>query len=289
MKHGILIYTKEDYDKNTWFADQIIANGSQLGLDIKVVLTHQFRLKIEGCDFTAHHPTVDVANVSFAINRSRNYYISNHLQQMGMRLLNNAQVTHIANNKALSHQYVNSLAPSVCTYIVSKQDIDHSQFTQYPYIVKSIGGHGGSEVFKVTDPANLAQAISRVDGDAVLIQKIAPTTGVDIRVYILGGEIYHAVKRVSDSDFRANFSQGGSCELYQLNPQERAQVQKITATLQLDFAGIDFLLDADGNLLFNEIEDAVGCRMLHQLGIDFITDYTRYLAATTQSSHNRGN
>jgi len=33
--------------------------------------------------------------------------------------------------------------------------------------------------------------------------------------------------------------------------------------MQLDFVGLDFLIAEDGTLLFNEMEDAVGCRSLY--------------------------
>ena len=40
----------------------------------------------------------------------------------------------------------------------------------------------------------------------------------------------------------------------------------------MDYAGIDFLLTKDNKLIFNEIEDVVGSRMLSKLGINNTTD-----------------
>jgi len=48
---------------------------------------------------------------------------------------------------------------------------------------------------------------------------------------------------------------------------------------EFDMVGIDFILDDNGNLVFNEIEDVVGARMLYQCSdIDIVKEYLSYIS-----------
>ncbi len=67
--------------------------------------------------------------------------------------------------------------------------------------------------------------------------------------------------RVSETDFRSNFCLGGQAEPYELGAEEQYMVPKILEELKTDYVGIDFLFD-QGKMVLNEIEDAVGARML---------------------------
>ena len=45
-------------------------------------------------------------------------------------------------------------------------------------------------------------------------------------------------------------------------------------------AGMDFIVDSAGNLVFNEVEEMVGCRMLYQYtDLDIVKDYIDWLDA----------
>lgn len=81
-------------------------------------------------------------------------------------------------------------------------------------------------------------------------------------MFVVGKEIIGAVMRENSQDFRANFKLGGSARLYELQENELAIINKITSHFNFDMVGIDFLIDLDGELLFNEIEDVVGSRTL---------------------------
>ena len=45
-------------------------------------------------------------------------------------------------------------------------------------------------------------------------------------------------------------------------------LEKLLNNIDIDFGGIDFLLLENGEILFNEFEDAVGSRMLSYLGVN---------------------
>ncbi len=78
--------------------------------------------------------------------------------------------------------------------------------------------------------------------------------------------------RRSNHDFRSNINQGGDAIPWQLGEKEEKWVREIAAAFDFGLAGVDFILHK-GRLLLNEVEDAVGTRMLYASGYDVVPDY----------------
>ena len=97
---------------------------------------------------------------------------------------------------------------------------------------------------------------------------------------MIGGEIVCAFLRVSDNDFRSNYCLGGRAETYNLNEEEKNKVNRIielVTPLGADYYGIDFVFN-NGKAVFNELEDAVGARMIYaNTDIDIIEMYVDYI------------
>ena len=144
--------------------------------------------------------------------------------------------------------------------------------TEPPMVVKPKDGHGGQGVRLILP----GEPVPPQDGNLVY-QAVADTPGQDLRVWLLGGEIYAACLRRSATDFRSNYCLGGSAAVYPLTPAERAQVSDIAALVQADYYAIDFVRH-QGRWVFNELEDTVGARMLYDLTtLDPLADYCRYI------------
>lgn len=149
-------------------------------------------------------------------------------------------------------------------------------------VLKTVDGHGGSEVFRlsadpVRDPWKWKQVLVRLQGRRLLCQEWIDCAAQDLRIYILWGEIYAAVIRKGQGDFRSNYSLGGIVRPYALSVEERNQIQPFIQALggkRLMMAGMDFLIRRDGALVFNELEEMVGSRMLYQCtDLDIVQDF----------------
>ena len=148
---------------------------------------------------------------------------------------------------------------------------------EYPYVIKSCSGHGGSQVFLVNNRKEEEQAVKAMNGQEYVVQQCCSDLGRDVRVYIIGNKIIKAVLRTSTESFKSNYSLGGKVQEYTLNNEEKAMVERIVDKLPLDYAGIDFTFH-NGKAVFNEIEDAVGARMLYQVSdIDIVEMYIKYI------------
>jgi glutathione synthase/RimK-type ligase-like ATP-grasp enzyme len=120
-----------------------------------------------------------------------------------------------------------------------------------------------------------------LEGLAGLDAVVQPFTGSrhqDLRVYVIGREIIAAVLRTAKEGFKSNFSLGGEVCLYRLSEEERALVDIIIRQFDFGLVGIDFIIGDDGELIFNEIEDVVGSRMLYRCSdINIVEKYLRFI------------
>jgi gamma-F420-2:alpha-L-glutamate ligase len=280
MIDGWLVYNREDYEKNRAFADMFPPEGQKHGLDIKLKFRDEICASLSEGKLLAGCSKDSIP--AFVINRSRDWLLGSMLEQAGCRVFNSSEATCIGNDKMQSHLLAARLGiPQVdMAFCENKPGCLARHGLDYPIVLKSPYGHGGSEVFLAHDEAELFALAAALPCGKVIIQRLCGRPGADVRVYALGGKILAAVRRTSPADFRANLSLGGSVELYILGQSEIEMVNRILLTLQPDFAGIDFIFDAEGHLLFNEIEDAVGSRSLYRLGgFDVVGLYLDHIAS----------
>lgn len=148
-------------------------------------------------------------------------------------------------------------------------EIMPTHYDGLPVIKKPIDGHGGAGVEMLT-----AQEAHQ---SGFVYQKPCDALGKDLRVWVIGKKIITAILRESDTDFRSNFCLGGNATPYKLNFAEINLIKKIINLIDSDYIGIDFLFN-NGKLIFNEIEDTVGARMVYsKTNIDIIKLYCDYI------------
>jgi len=260
---GLLFYTAPDAKRNQWFIQQLCDRAESEGLSLRLCITDEgFPADVRPC---------------FALNRSRIAAVSEYCEgTLRIPVFNSTQVTAVTNDKYRTHCFLRTHGLPTADTVLIRQDADAADLIP-PLIAKPADGHGGAGVALLSDPNALKQAMQTMQRP-FLLQKLMQT-GWDLRVYVLGGQIYASVLRTSERDFRSNFSLGGAAQLYQPDAQIRQLVQQVLEILPLDFAGIDFLRSPDGGYVIGEIEDAVGCRMLYALtDLDPAGDLIRMIA-----------
>ena len=291
----ILIYQPEDADKNKEYIKLYENECKRRGLECTLKITGRpgcgvndacgdgsfddvpgdagdcsgagdFSWLIEGCS-----PAEDIF-----INRSRYAQITYFLEEKGYTVYNNSLVAELGNDKLLAIRYMQARGiPVMKTYTTPP--------AVYPFVAKSVDGHGGSEVFLVKDDAELKAALSALEGRKLIFQEFCDTPGLDKRVYIVGNKVVGCMLRRGNGDFRSNYSLGGSAEFSPLTPDEAEIVDKILAALDIGHAGID-LIYHNGRPVFNELEDVVGSRMLYRYtDIDVVKMFVEYILSALSS------
>lgn len=198
-------------------------------------------------------------NADFVINRTNDFKVGQYFEKQGIRVFNPSELSRLANDKQRCYEFM----------MENNIEIMPINYTGIPVVKKKINGHGGTEVMMLnhTEPFE----------DNYVYQKPCDTPGKDLRVWLIGGKIITAILRESKTDFRSNFCLGGSAAPYQLNDNEIRLIKKIAGLVESDYIGIDFIFN-NGRLVFNEIEDTVGARMVYdKTDIDIIGLYCDYI------------
>ncbi|WP_237663636.1 ATP-grasp domain-containing protein [Sutcliffiella horikoshii] len=263
---GWLIYEKEHSKKNESFIQWFMEEAEVLNIDLRFLLQSQISFGVRENKLEIRLDGLTAATPDFVIMRNVAPLFSEHLERMNIPCFNSYQVASICNDKAKTHQYLAGKGiPMLDTYFITADELSPENLPiPYPFVVKSAAGRGGVEVYLIENEGQLETIRQEFSSLPLVIQPLAGTQGKDLRVYVLGKQVVAAVLRTNENSFKANFSLGGKAGVYTMNEVEQQLVEKIIAQFDFGLVGVDFLFDGEGQLLFNEIEDVVGCRMLCQ-------------------------
>ena len=281
---GYLLYDPIDVNKNQWFINHTIENAALKGISLKLKLIN------DPLDY----------NIDLIINRSRNHSIASDAENHNIRVFNSSFVTKTANDKDLTYQEMAKHNVPFLPYItVDISNLKKSDYTEvlsnassfeYPFISKPAEGHGGNHVCLINNEYDFVKELDSLSSDSethsrykkLLLQKCSDIRGKDLRVYLLNRSIVCGILRQGENDFRANFSLGGKSAIHALSLEEKTLVERIASSYPSDFIGIDFIYNND-RPIFNEIEDAVGCRMVYaNTDIDIVDLYLNHIKSTLE-------
>ena len=80
-----------------------------------------------------------------------------------------------------------------------------------------------------------------------LFQKfVSSSAGRDLRVIVIGGVVFAAMRRTSAGDFRSNLELGGRGEPLSPDARAAALCESVARRLGLDYCGVDLLFAEDG-------------------------------------------
>ncbi len=278
---GWLIYGKKEAEKNKWFISELLKYAKEKDILLEMVYAEEIQAGINGKRVVFVNGE-ERKFPDFALNRSIFPFLSKFLENAGVKVYNSSFVAEICNDKRKTHEFLSDKEiPMMETYFFDRRffDFEKSLPLSFPMIVKPSNGHGGEGIVLAENKDSLKEAVLSYKTDEFLIQKPCSDVGKDMRVYIMGKTVLAAMLRISETDFRSNFSLGGRAERKFLSRDEEELVLKVADLFNFTYAGIDFIFD-NGKMVLNEIEDVVGARMLyeytdlepHKLLIDFIKE-----------------
>lgn len=249
----ILIYNKEDYERSHAYVDWVITEAANIHEDIKLYFYEELLLTLEGKDFFINGHRI--TSKDCILNRSRDPKLSQYLSSTDAKLYNSAQIALLGNDKmaayAVARQYFKVPQTSMAYQERSLEAVS---------IVKSIDGYGGNQV----------KSDQKVIGNSEVYQERLDNYLGDLRVYIVANKIYASMLRIPKGDkLVSNFTHGNAFEEYELTFTQEGMIKDFLRDYPMDYAGIDFFVLPNHDLVFNEIEDVVGSRMLSTFGNRF--------------------
>ena len=138
-----------------------------------------------------------------------------------------------------------------------------------PLIMKLLQGTQGNgmvlaETMKAAE--SVMNAFKQVDADILIQEFIKESSGVDIRVIVVGKKVVAAMQRVApEGEFRSNVHRGAATKHINLTPEEEEIAIKSTKVLGLSVAGVDLMRSKRGPLVL-EVNSSPGLQ-----GIELLT------------------
>lgn len=277
-----LLYDRKRFAKAGGYYERYIDCFLRVGYRTKLVFAEDIAVK-SGLFFDNG---VRVELPDIAVMRTYNLELTLALEQNGVRVFNNSHVARICNDKYKAYEAVSAAGIEIPpTKLYNKSDYYKAQIQaeSFPAVLKSLDGHGGTEVFWIANEKELYARLQLIKSQEFILQKPVSTLGRDIRVYVIGKEIVASMLRYNERDFRSNFCLGGSAMPYVLNEYERKIAERIIGLFDFGMVGIDFIFDGD-RPVFNEIEDVAGARTLYQYtDIDIVKLYTSFIVSAMEN------
>ena len=244
MINGLIVYNLVDQEKNKWFIEECIKQCN----DDKFSLL--YKEESEVLSYIESH------KVDFVIYRARDYKLVELLEQKGIKCFNDSLTNRTANDKYATYLLCNDQGINCLETL-----LDNPDNLSYPYIMKSLDGHGGQEVYLINSEQERLEILKKSQKHFIY-QRYLPNCK-DVRVYVLNNKVVAAVERENSKDYRSNFSLGGEVKAYQPSQEMVTIAEKVSKLLEATYIGVDFLIDGS-NIYLNEIEDPVGARMLYK-------------------------
>ena len=226
----------------------------------------------------------------FVLFWDKDVNLARHLENMGLKLYNSARAIEVCDDKALTFQALSNHDIPMPKTITAPLLFPNCHLTNYdfydevelelgyPMIIKESFGSFGRQVYLIENREEFLKKVEELKHVPHIYQEfIASSKGTDTRIQVVGKKVVAAVLRKSESDFRANVTNGGTMYEYEPTKEQIDLAIKCTEILGTDFAGIDLLFGDDGKSYLCEVNSNAHFKNIYLCtGVDttqFIIDY----------------
>jgi RimK family alpha-L-glutamate ligase len=204
------------------------------------------------------------------------------LEDRGIRVLNSPRAIERTVDKFWTSALLEQCGISTPETIVC-DDAEHAMTgfrTLGDAIVKPLFGSMGLGMVRVTDEDmafRVFRTIEQIRG-VFYLQRTIDHDGVDIRAFVLGGEVLGAIQR-RGSGWRTNLARGGAARSISLPGHLEALAVRAAAAVGADYAGVDLLPATDGTVYVLEVNGIPGWKGLQEAtGLDVAGRLVDFLA-----------
>lgn len=261
MRGWILYRENADFLKASYAVRRLLEEAENLGVELEVIAPSRIDLTVTREDRkSVLLDGKSVALPDFIIPRMgafTSYFdlaVIRHLERLGVSSYNCSESIEIVRDKLYSHQILAEKGLPVPKTMLVKFPVNVDLVEKhlgFPVVVKTLYGSQGSGVFLCESKKHfleLVQLVEATKGEAniILQEFISNSRGRDLRVFTIGGRAIACVERIAaEGEFKANYSQGGSVQAYEITPEIEWLAVETSRTFNLDIAGIDLLFDGD--------------------------------------------
>jgi gamma-F420-2:alpha-L-glutamate ligase len=187
-----------------------------------------------------------------------NYFtrsVMRQIEKFGIPVINDADSISRVSDKLLTSQLLVKENLPIPKTVLVNGDVDIELIEKeigFPCVVKATSGSKGKTVHLCQTKKDFTSLMSLLSSislkKTMIIQEFVDAQpGTDLRVWVIGGKSVVAMKRKGvEGDFRANISQGGTAELFEITDEVDYLARETARVLGLQIAGVDLLFDREG-------------------------------------------
>lgn len=243
-------YIIERYnDMNSLYTcTRLIEEAKRVGVALDIVGVHDTYEYGEAL----YNNKTRVEQRDFSILRFKEGDINCRLSKLSPKQYNRIEHIELYGSKFAQLKNICSKHVIMPRFILSYLDINIDEIAQLigvPFVAKALKGSRGDEVYLVgnSDEYNELRSIYKgLDKEFILEEYIKESSGKDIRVFCVGGEVAACMKRTAKDGFKANYKLGGAIEPYAIDNDIIQIAKDIYKSTSLHYAGIDLLFGRDG-------------------------------------------
>ena len=225
-----------------------------------------------------HQPLTDLT-IDFVLFLDKDVLLAKQLEACGLPVFNSSEAIELCDNKGLMHHSLATKGIRQPKTIIAPLIFETGQTfptkfldrvaetLSFPIIVKKSFGSFGEGVYLVKSMTELKHYSETLKSTPHLYQQyIASSHGRDMRVHVVGENVIATMLRQSETDFRANVTNGGKMFVVDVPDTFKHLAIKATNALGLDFSGVD--------LLFDEVNEPIVCEVNSNAHIENIYQAT---------------
>ena len=213
---------------------------------------------------------LDTDNIDFILFWDKDILLARYLENLGFRVFNSSKSIEICDDKALTYVMLSNcgikmpktlIPPFTYDIKYNCNELKVMNFIEeienelgYPMIIKARRGSFWAQVHLVNNKGELLELFDKYDSNNIIFQEyIGSSKGQDIRLQVVGDKVVASMYRYSDTDFRANITNGGKMKKYEPSEDEINMAVEACKHIGLDFAGVDILFGENNEPILCEI------------------------------------
>ncbi|MCZ2258418.1 ATP-grasp domain-containing protein [Sporosarcina sp. G11-34] len=214
----------------------------------------------------------------FVVFLDKDTLLARFLKNAGIPIFNDPDVIETCDNKAKQYLELAKhgipmpktiIAPKIYPSFTIKDSGYYEKILLalgLPMIIKEGHGSFGMRVYLIETKEEFHEKVDELRGvDYVFQQFIETSRGRDIRVNIVGNDIVAAMYRSSETDFRANITNGGVAEVIELTEEQKTLAIQAAHAVGAEFAGVDLLFGEKETPLVCEVNAAAHIRNIYNV------------------------
>ncbi len=215
------------------------------------------------------------------------------LEIMGLPATLSDEALIVARNKFLALQALHEAGvPVPRTVLLASRPspMESKALVPYPAVLKILSGTQGIGVMRVRDQDETASIVDTLNmfGEVVCLQEFIPNPGIDIRAFVVDGEVIASMKRVAPLwEWRANIHLGAKGFPVELDDHSKEIAIRASKSVGLEISGVDMIMSR-GEWYVLEVNASPGFRgLLEATGVNAAGPIIEYAVSKAKASPRR--